>query len=224
MTEVDSQTAATKINRDVLESYLHCRCKGYLKLTRQQGTKSDYETLLTELRVEVKLNVINKILAQHPEHEVAQNIFLAAFLLKRGPLYVFDAILEDDLLSLCFDGLKRMPGASKFGDFHYIPMLFHAGGQVRKQQKLLLELYSLFLSKIQGSPSDSGIIWHGRDCKATKVRLNLDPSNMELLLQDLMEIGGSKPPPRLILGATAKSVSSTSAATPKRFRRTTSVC
>ena len=93
-----------------------------------------------------------------------------------------------------------MPGASKFGDFHYIPMLFHAGGQVRKQQKLLLELYSLFLSKIQGSPSDSGIIWHGRECKATKVRLNPDPSNLELLLQDLMEIGGSKSPPRLILG------------------------
>src|SRR5512135_1434825 len=146
MAEVDSQTAATKINRDVLESYLHCRSKGYLKLTRHQGTKSDYETLLSELRAEVKLNVINKILAQHPEHEVAQNIFLAALPLKRGPLYLFDAILEDDLLSLCFDGLKRIPGASKFGDFHYIPMLFHAAGHVHKQQKLLLQLYSLFLS------------------------------------------------------------------------------
>jgi predicted RecB family nuclease len=200
MAEVDSQSTATKINRDVLESYLHCRCKGYLKLTRQQGAKSDYETLLTELRVGIKLNVINKILAQYPEHEVAQNISLTAFHLERGPLYVFNAILENDLLSVCFDGLKRMSGASKFGDFHYIPMVFHAGGRVRKQQKLLLELYSLFLSKIQGRPSDSGIIWYGRECKATKVRLNPDLSKIELLLQDLMEIGRSKSPPRPILG------------------------
>ena len=40
----------TKIARDVLESYLNCKYKGYLKLTGQQGTKSDYENLLTELR------------------------------------------------------------------------------------------------------------------------------------------------------------------------------
>ena len=40
----------TKIARDVLESYLNCKYKGHLKLTGQQGTKSDYENLLTELR------------------------------------------------------------------------------------------------------------------------------------------------------------------------------
>ena len=40
---------AAKITRDILESYLHCKYKGFLKLTGQQGTKSDYETLLTEI-------------------------------------------------------------------------------------------------------------------------------------------------------------------------------
>ena len=98
MTEVDSQSAATKIDKDMLESYLHCRYKAYLKLTQQLGVKSDYETLLAEIRVEVKLNATNKILAQYPEHDVAQDISLTDFLLKRGPLYVFNAILEDDLL------------------------------------------------------------------------------------------------------------------------------
>lgn len=42
-----------KITKDVLESYLNCKYKGYLKLTGQQGTKSDYETLLTEMRAAV---------------------------------------------------------------------------------------------------------------------------------------------------------------------------
>jgi hypothetical protein len=45
----------TKITRDVLESYLHCKHKGHLKLTGKQGTKCDYETLLTEMRAEVRL-------------------------------------------------------------------------------------------------------------------------------------------------------------------------
>ena len=36
--------------------------------------------------------------------------------------------------------------------------------------------------------------------RATKVRLDPDPSHMELLLQDLMRTGGSQSPPRVILG------------------------
>jgi hypothetical protein len=34
---------ATKITRDVLESYLNCKYKGHLKLVGQVGTKTDYE-------------------------------------------------------------------------------------------------------------------------------------------------------------------------------------
>lgn len=200
MVEADFQSTATKISKEVLESYLHCRYKAYLKLTRQQGAKSDYETLLTDLRVEVKLKVTNRILGRYSENEVVQNISLTAFHLKRGPLYVFNAILEDNLLSLPFDGLRRMSGTSKFGDFYYLPMLFHEEEQIRKQSKLLLGLYSLFLSKIQGRPSDSGIIWHGRECKAARVRLSADLRKIELLVEDLMEISRSKSPPRLILG------------------------
>lgn len=55
----------TKITSDVLEGYLHCKSKGYLKLTGQNGTKGDFETMLTELRSEVRLKAIDRILAHH---------------------------------------------------------------------------------------------------------------------------------------------------------------
>jgi len=41
---------ATKITSDILESYLHCQFKGYLKLAGQQGTRGDFAAMLTELR------------------------------------------------------------------------------------------------------------------------------------------------------------------------------
>ena len=85
-----------------------------------------------------------------------------------------DAILEDDLLSLCFDGLKRVDGPSKLGDFHYVPMLFHEGRKVGKEQRFLLEVYGLLLSQIQGRLPAYGVVWHGRECKTTKVRLSPD--------------------------------------------------
>src|SRR5216684_2374574 len=117
----------TKITRDILESYLNCKYKGHLKLTGQQGTKSDYETLLTEMRAEVRLAAIDKILASRPEEAIPRNIPLTTAALKQGPSFILDPTLEDDFFSLAFDGLKKVDGPSKLGDFHYIPILFSEG-------------------------------------------------------------------------------------------------
>jgi hypothetical protein len=101
----------TKITREVLESYLHCKTKAHLKLAGQQGIRSDYEGLLVETRQDVRKTAIDKILARRAESEVAKDISLPADVLREGPCYVLDAILEDDILSLCFDGLKRVEGS-----------------------------------------------------------------------------------------------------------------
>src|SRR3954468_10194662 len=109
-----------KITTDVLESYLSCKYKSYLKLTGQQGTKSDYETLLMEMRAEARLAAIDKILASHPGEEIPKNIPITISALKEGASFLLDATLEDDLVSLVLDGLKKVEGPSKLGDFHYI--------------------------------------------------------------------------------------------------------
>jgi len=188
-----------KITRDVLESYLNCKYKGHFKLTGQQGTRCEYENLLTERRAEIRLAAIEKILAHHAGEEIPRNIPLTASTLKQGASFLVDATLEDALVSLEFDGLKKVDGPSKLGDFHYIPMMFHEGRQVRKEQKLLLEFYGLLLSRLQGQMPVNGIIWHGKECKATRVRLNPDLPKTERLLRDLEEMHGAESPPKLML-------------------------
>src|SRR5262249_51807274 len=84
-------------------------------------------------------------------------------------------------------------------DFHYIPMLFHDGRKVTKAQRLLLELYSLLLSRVQGRRPTQGITWNGEGCRATKVRLSPDVRSVERLLRDLKERATSESPPQLIL-------------------------
>src|SRR5262249_49324546 len=97
----------TKITRDVLESYLNCKYKGHLKLTGQQGTMGDYEALLAQTRVGVRLAAIENILACYPREEIPRNIPLTPPVLKQGASFLLDATLEDDLVSLSFDGLKK---------------------------------------------------------------------------------------------------------------------
>jgi predicted RecB family nuclease len=190
---------ATKITSDVLESYLHCKFKGYLKLAGQQGTRCDFEAMLTELRAEVRLKAIDTIIARHPEDRIARNIPLTTAGLKRGPQYILDGTLEDDALVLHFDALKKMEGESKLGDFHYLPALFHEGQQVKKEQRLLLEVYGMILSGLQGRAPAYGLIWHGRECKATRVKLNPDHRKAEQVLCGLKDLATSGLPPRLLL-------------------------
>jgi predicted RecB family nuclease len=96
--------------------------------------------------------------------------------------------LEDDHVSVSFDGLKRVDGPSGLGDFHYVPMLFHEGHGVAIAQRLLLEFQGWMLSRSQGRLPAIGIVWHGRECKITKVRLNPDTQRSERLLRELKEM------------------------------------
>ncbi len=141
---------AARITGGVLESYMSCAYKGYLKLLGQQGATSDYESLLVATRGEVRHSAIDKISAHNQENRIASNLILTTTTLEQGPLFVLNVTIEDDTISLSFDGLKRVPGASKLGQFHYIPMLFYEGTRIRKEQRLLLDLRALLLSKYQG--------------------------------------------------------------------------
>jgi hypothetical protein len=133
LAEADRSTGimATRITRDALEAFLNCKFKAHLKLAGQQGSVSDYETRLILTRQEVRQQVIGKLLARYPEGEVALGITLTAAALRKGPSFMLDTTLEDDQLSVGFDGLKRVAGGSKLGDFHYIPMLFEEGHRIR---------------------------------------------------------------------------------------------
>jgi predicted RecB family nuclease len=188
-----------KITRDIIESYLNCKYKGHLKLAEQQGVKSDYEVLLAELRDEVKCRATEKILAGHQGKEVERDLVLTLAALKQGATFLFNAVLDDEHVSLACDGLQRVPGFSKLGDFHYVPVLFSEGRQVGAQQRALLDVYGLLISRFQGRAPGSGIIWHGKECRATRVRHNPDPRKAERLLEELRQMRIAESPPGLVL-------------------------
>src|SRR6202023_1814804 len=66
------------------------------------------------------------------------------------------------------------------------------------EQNLLLEVYGLLLSRLQGRMPGYGVVWHGKDCRATRVRLGTDPKKAEKVLRDLQEMRDAGPP-RLLL-------------------------
>jgi predicted RecB family nuclease len=187
-----------RITADVLEAFLHCRTKGHLKQAGQVGLRSDYEILAAEQRAAVRRQAIEQITARHADSEMISTVPLTASTLIQGAAFVLDTTLEDDTFSLRFDGLKKVDGPSMLGDFHYVPLLFHGGCAVGKEQRRLLDMCGMLLSRIQGRMPAHGIVWYGRECRVKKVRLSPDPRKAERLIRDLQQ-SQDDGPPRLVL-------------------------
>src|SRR5437762_6047278 len=131
---------ATKITRDVLESYLHCTYKAHLKLAGEQDRPSDYVALQGEARTRIQRAAVDRLIDQHKDGEIVRGVTLTRHLLKQGVPLILDATVEDHTISICFDALLRETGPSQIGRFHYITVVFHATKRLHDQQKMLLEL------------------------------------------------------------------------------------
>jgi predicted RecB family nuclease len=190
---------ATKITLDVLDGYLSCKYKAYLRLAGQQSIKSDYETMLIQSRGDLRLKAIEKIHGQYPERTIAKGIALTHSALSEGAPFVLGADLQDDRFSIHFDGLKKVDGRSDLGDFHYLPVLFCEYRRIRKAQRILLEVLGLLLSRIQAKAPSSGVIYHGSDCTATVVRFTAGLQAAEDLLEEVVRMQGAEATPKLLL-------------------------
>lgn len=190
---------ATKITREVLESYLECKYKAHLTLAGEQGTRSDYELLMMETREQVCLDAPKRLLVQHKEGQVLRGTAVTPAVLRRGAPLLLDATAEDQGLSVRFDALQRVDGPSGLGDFHYIPILFHGAEKLGREQRILLELLGLILEFAQGRVPGWGVLVHGRNCEVQKIKLTPNVQQARRILAEVREIQNTATPPRLRL-------------------------
>jgi predicted RecB family nuclease len=162
---------SAKITRAVLEGYLECTYKGRLRLTGEPGEESEYQKMTTEQEAQVRALAFTRLLARHPEGEVCRGARLTVADLGRGAPLVLDATIEDEEASLRFDGLMRVEGASRLGDFHYAPVLCQAGSTIRRQTRQLLAVMGRVLGAVQGRQPAAGLVVLGPECRRTKVNL-----------------------------------------------------
>ena len=190
---------ATKITRDVLESYLHCPYKGYLKLAGEQGTPSDYAILQAEARNRVGLAATDRLLGQHQEGAILRGVTLTRPLLQQGASLLLDATVEGRDRSIHFDALQKEAGVSRLGDFHYLPVLFDEAERPQKPQKEVLELLGVVLGDLQGRRPEGGLLLHGLSCITQRIRLNPSRHGTQQTLQEIekLQATGTPPPQQL---------------------------
>ncbi|MGA2259518.1 MAG: TM0106 family RecB-like putative nuclease, partial [Thermoguttaceae bacterium] len=192
-----SKSETPILTRESLEASLHCSYKAYLRTKGEEGTKTEYEIVLAELRETLARKATERIRAACKPDEVPSGMRVAASVLKQGKPFIFDATVAADLGDLRLDGLKRVPGFSKLGDFHYIPLLFQPGTKVRTEHKAVLEAFGHVLTAVQGKSPDRAVVYHGDECRATTLRLSPNLGKGRILLDRLRELHKSPSAPQL---------------------------
>jgi predicted RecB family nuclease len=193
---------ATKITTDCVESYLKCKTKAHLKALGEQGVHSEYELLLAEMKSETRRTMIDWVSSRHAGGAVLQDVSINTTELSRGAAFIFGATIEDDTFCLAFDGLKKAPGESKLGEFHYIPVLFHPGEKMRLEERLLLAILGTVLGDLQGRQPGTGIVYLGAGHRGTRVQLTERlRARAGRILREIKELRARNAPPRLMLNS-----------------------
>src|SRR3954447_4087029 len=186
-----------KITKDVIESYMACHYKAFLKLTGHEGAIPEYQQLHPSENSRFPLTSVDEVHSQPVGSQLAESIVLTSSYLRHGVLLIANGVFKTDLISLSIDGLQRVEGVSAIGDFHYLPLILHSTDQALKTQKFLLDVYGFILSDMQGRAPDRGIIQ--RAAKKSTMQLSPGLKTGERLLKALTELQRSEAPPLLIL-------------------------
>ncbi len=188
----------TPITRDILEAYLNCKYKGYLKLTGQTGRPSDYDVLMKEVRQELRQRASESLVRRNRDEEILRGPVITPSTLATRPPLILDAVIEDGGFSLIIDALKRVDASSGQPNSQYVPILIFEGEKVRKEHRQVLEVYALALGRVQGAEPKSGVIVHGRGCRSTRGHFKGGLSRAARTLEELSRLAGPDPPPLVL--------------------------
>jgi predicted RecB family nuclease len=187
------------ITRDVLEGYLNCKYLARLRLNGHEDTKSEYEEMLFQVRMEQQLLATNKLSNLYSQQTIYTGIKLTRDKLGEGASFIFDAEVRDGNFQVRFDGLKKVDGHSDLGAFHYVPMLLSGATKVHKKDRLLLETLGVLLAPIQGRAPNRGVMHHGPSCMATTVPFSAGLEAGKDVLYELARLQQGASAPKLLL-------------------------
>jgi predicted RecB family nuclease len=187
-----------RITADVIISYVACRYKAFLKLAGREGVTPDKPNLLLDVNPQLSLTPGGGARPQHVKNQATQSVELTSSYLSKGEARIVEGVFETDLISMHIEGLQRVAGSSRIGDFHYLPFVFQRGSETRKTQRALLEVYGFILSTLQGRAPDKGLICT-RAGHSSTVTLSPGLKKGERIINALTDKQQTKQPPMLIL-------------------------
>src|SRR5947208_9402905 len=124
------------VTDEICTAFLECRYKGYLKLRRHPGEKSDYERLQDRLATEYRAAATRELLRQQGVAGVIESPTSLPDVIRVGADLIINATASDAGDSCHLDALQKMTGRGAGIRGCYTPVLFVRREKVTADDRL----------------------------------------------------------------------------------------
>jgi predicted RecB family nuclease len=185
-----------KITNEIFESFLNCKYKAHLKATAKIGTLTNFENFSKRLLAENMDVYYKKLSSKYSTKRFWGLSVLSLDTLGVGYDYLFNIIIETDILVTKITALEKIPQASSLGNFSYIPISLTPKHKIQKNNKLILAYHSLLVAVLQNKQPQIGKNIAASSLKTTRVRLpNLIKETNQIIAEIHKTLNKEKPPP-----------------------------
>ena len=167
------------ITDEIIESFVNCKYKAYLKINKGSGKKTEFE-LMQDVIVE---NCKKRFRTMHIVQE--DFAFENNKILQQLSITV-EPKIKTDKFDITFDAVEILPHTSQSNS--YIPILISPNETVSKSDKILLCIKYLILLRTYEIPCKYGKIIHGSDLKTIKFALENYQADALRTLKDLQSL------------------------------------
>jgi predicted RecB family nuclease len=170
------------IHVSLLQDYLQCETKSYLRFRGRSGQATEYSMLCAQLDARHRANAFKWLAAQSTTAGVRQLNGSRVEDLTTGHAMILDAMGGADGLETHFHGLQRVPGDSRLGPYSYRPIRVYRHLQPNSVVRLLLAFDALILSHLQGLSPDDGVLVCGPNFRRIRVHLQTYRESLTTIL------------------------------------------
>ena len=186
------------ITSQLLEAYVKCPTKCWLKYAGEQATSNAYAAWAQARDESCRAEGIKRLVAEVPEGErvvapPTENLKTATWRVAA------DLRVQAPNIDTRIPIVEREPSFGRGKAAQFIPIRFVCTNKVGRAEKLLLAFDCLALSKILGRGVPSGKIIHGDDHAMLKVKTSDLVTEIRTLIEKAAALLSSASPPDLIL-------------------------
>jgi predicted RecB family nuclease len=186
------------LSNDMIDSFLFCKYKAYLKMTGNYGDKTDYELVESELCKRYKEQFLINIRLSYESEQIIYPPSLLEVNFRRSQSMLINPEVKGDRFLISFDAIQISHPKNTREKASYIPIMITPKEKHTKNDKISLTVRTILLNRIVHQFPETGRIIFGKKLKMSSIRMKDYRRTAQKMLDDLTALMTENAKPLII--------------------------
>ncbi|MBM4146967.1 MAG: TM0106 family RecB-like putative nuclease [Nitrospira sp.] len=187
-----------ELNNEIIDDFLFCKYRAYLKLIGQRGVRSDYELVEEELYVQYKKQFLEDIESYYKSEQIINPVSSLDKRSRLSPSLLINPHVKGDNFLISFDALRIVSHANARKKMQSIPLMITPKEKVTKNEKISLTIKTILLNSVIPKFSETGKIVFGKKLLTSLVRIKDYRKIAQKMLDDLTALSMENGKPSIV--------------------------